>query len=103
MLSMGSALGSLLIRKLSKKSNAACAGEAAALLPVVGMMLHFSPAEIKRCQDALARERAAEGVVDASAMNSVDGSSSEYGMLSGWTSWAFGGSAEEPAKRPALA
>ena len=77
------------------------AGEAAALLPVVGMMLHFSPAEVKRCQDALARERAAEGVVDASAMSSVDGSSSELGMLSGWTSWAFGGSAEEPAKHPA--
>ena len=65
------------------------------------MMLHFSPAEIKRCQDALARERAAEGVVDAATMSSVDGSSSDTGMLSGWTSWAFGGSAEEPAKRPA--
>ena len=80
---------------------ACAAGEAAALLPVVGMMLQFSPAEIKRCQEALAREKAAEGVVDASAMSSVDGSTSDYGMLSGWTSWAFGGSAEEPAKPPA--
>ena len=59
------------------------AGEAAALLPVVGMMLQFSPAEIKRCHEALAREGAAEGIVDASAMSSVDGSSSEHGMLSG--------------------
>ena len=78
-----------------------CAGEAAALLPVVGMMLQFSPAEIKRCQEALAREGPVEGVVDASAMSSVDGSSSEHGMLSGWTTWAWGGSGEEPAKRPA--
>jgi len=77
------------------------AGETAALLPVVGMMLQFTPAEIKRCQEALAREGAAEGIVDASAMSSVDGSSSEHGMLSGWTSWAWGGSGEEPAKRPA--
>ena len=76
------------------------AGEAAALLPVVGMMLRFSPSELKRCQDALAREKAIEGVVDASAMNSVDGSASEFGMLSGWTSWAFGGPAEEAQKRP---
>ena len=78
------------------------AGEAAALLPVVGMMLQFSPAELKRCQDALVREKAAEGIVDASAMNSVDGSASEYGMLSGWTSWAFGGPAEDAPKRPSV-
>ena len=67
---------------------------------MVGMMLQFSPAELKRCQEALAREKAAEGIVDASAMNSVDGSASEYGMLSGWTSWAFGGPAEDAPKRP---
>ena len=78
------------------------AGEAAALLPVVGMMLQFSPAELKRCRDALAREKAAEGIADASAMNSVDGSASEYGMLSGWTSWAFGGPAEEAPRRPSI-
>ena len=34
-------------------------GEAAALLPVVGMMLRFSPAELRRCQDALAASEAA--------------------------------------------
>jgi hypothetical protein len=76
-------------------------GEAAALLPVVGMMLQFSPAEIKRCQEALAREKAAEGMVDASAMSSVDGSTADYGVLSGWSAWAFGGSVEGGAKRPA--
>jgi hypothetical protein len=71
------------------------AGERAALLPVVGMMLQFSPAELKRCQEALARS-GPEAAVDASAMGSVDGSTSEFGLISNWASWAFGG--EETAK-----
>jgi hypothetical protein len=73
------------------------AGEAKQLLPVVGMMLRFSPAEMKRCQEALARDRP-ETPVDAAAMASADGSASEYGMISSWTSWAWGGGTEEPPK-----
>lgn len=72
-------------------------GETAALLPVVGMMLRFSPAELKRCQEALALDRP-EAPVDAAAMASVDGSSSDFGMISSWASWAWGGAAEEPLK-----
>lgn len=50
-------------------------------------MLQFSPTEVKRCQEALARERP-EPIVDPAATSSVDG-------LSGWASWAFGSAAEE--------
>ncbi len=76
-------------------------GEYAALLPVVGMMLQFSPTEVRRCQEALARERP-EPLVDAATMGSVDGSAAaDYGMLSGWLpSWAFGAVEEPQPKLP---
>ena len=72
-------------------------GESAALLPVVGMMLQFSPAEVRRCQDALARQ-GPEPIVDAAAMaGSADGSAMDL-SLSSWASWAFGGE-DEGSKR----
>lgn len=69
-------------------------GEAATLLPVLGTVLKFSPAELKRCQSAvsaaadhhnsqqspLARTTAA---ADASAADSA-------GYLTGWSLWPFG-------------
>jgi hypothetical protein len=67
-------------------------GESAALLPVVGMMLRFSPAELKRCQEALAR--GPEPPADAAAVAGVGDASSVDLGLSSWTSWAFGGTEE---------
>ncbi len=61
------------------------------------MMLRFSPAEMKRCQEALARDRP-EPPADAAAMASADGSASEFGMISSWTNWAWGGGASEEQK-----
>ena len=61
------------------------------------MMLQFSPAEVRRCQDALARQ-GPEPIADAAAMaGSADGSAMDLGLAS-WTSWAFGGD-DEATKR----
>ena len=59
------------------------------------MMLKFSPAEMKRCQEALARDRTADAPADAAAMAAADGSASDFGMISSWTSWAWGAANEE--------
>ena len=75
-------------------------GEAATLLPVLGTVLKFSPAELNRCQSAvsaaadqhssqqspLARTAAAS---DASAADSA-------GYMTGWMMWPFG---EETPKK----
>ncbi|KAK9831018.1 hypothetical protein WJX74_000295 [Apatococcus lobatus] len=73
-------------------------GEAAALLPVVAMMLHFSPQELKQCQEAM-QQRQAEAA-EATAASSV-GAGSDAGdgsYLGSWTAWAFGG--EGPPSTP---
>ena len=75
-------------------SAVCCAGEAPALLPAVSMLLHFSPAEVKRCQDALARQAESldEGPpAGGSSTATADGDVSSY--MGGWASWAMG----EPA------
>ena len=61
------------------------------------MMLRFSPAELKRCQEALAR--GPEPPVDAAAMAGADASSVDLG-LSSWAAWAFGGGATEEPESP---
>ncbi len=77
-------------------------GEAAALLPVVGMMLRFSPAELRRCQDALAASEAAApgepappgGAPAGGGAAGAPADGADYGLLTGWTSWASGGAEE---------
>ena len=69
------------------------AGEAPTLLPAISMLLHFSPAELKRCQDGLARLAEAAGEAAPSAAEGGD----VGGYLTGWTSWAFGGEGEQTA------
>ena len=65
------------------------AGEAPTLLPAFAMLLHLSPAEVKRCQEALARQ--AENPDEASAPKSAAaGDPESAGYLSSWTNWAFG-------------
>ena len=70
-------------------------GESAALLPVLGTVLKFSPAELKRCQSGLsAAADRAESQQTANARQAVafDPSAADSaGYLTGWTSWAFGG------------
>ncbi|KAK9829710.1 hypothetical protein WJX72_007468 [[Myrmecia] bisecta] len=77
-------------------------GEAAALLPVVAMMLQFSPAELKRCQDALAAQAEAQSAepLTAPAAELAAGSDATAGLLSGWSTW-FSSEPASPASRRA--
>lgn len=63
-------------------------GEAPALLPAISMILHFSPAEVKRCQEALARQAEASSEAAPNAPAAGDSDVSSY--FSGLASWAFG-------------
>jgi hypothetical protein len=52
-----------------------------AVLPVIARLLHFSPAEVARCEAALAKAAGAGGTMDAGVLSS----------LTSWASWAAGG------------
>lgn len=88
----------LTVKTLPPEGPHCAPGEASALLPVVGMMLQFSPAELKRCQDALAASEADAPADPAAAAPAAAatgaGDAGDYGLLTGWTSWAFGGAEE---------
>ena len=72
----------------------AAIGEAATLLPVLGTVLKFSPAELKRCQNAVATAidqhngqlTAAARTASASGASAADSA----GYLAGWSMWPFG-------------
>lgn len=70
-------------------------GESAALLPVLGTVLKFSPAEVKRCQaglSAVADKVESQQTATARTAVAFDASAADSaGYLTGWTSWAFGG------------
>lgn len=56
------------------------------------MLLHLSPSEVKRCQEALSRqaENGPEEILTQSTAAPA-GSEAEGGSyLGGWASWAFG-------------
>ena len=64
-------------------------GQAPVLLPAFAMLLHFSPSEMKRCQESLARQ-AELGQEEVAAQGSAASSEAEGSYLGGWASWAFG-------------
>lgn len=70
------------------------AGEAKPILPVVAMMLQFSPAELKRCNEALLRQAEA-----ADPLATVADSADVTGYLTSLTSWAWGGSEDATSGR----
>ena len=65
-----------------------CVGQAHVLLPAISTLLHFSPTEMKRCQDGLAKQ--AELFSDAPSALDNPRPAAQSGYLGGWTSWAFG-------------
>lgn len=74
---------------------ACCAsGEAAALLPVLGTVLKFSPAELKRCQSAVsaaAEHHSSSQTALARTAAAADASAADSaGYLTGWSLWPFG-------------
>lgn len=70
------------------------AGEAAALLPVLGTVLRFSPAELKRCQAAVSAAadqlNSQQTAVARTAAASDASAADSAGYLTGWTVWPFG-------------
>ena len=70
------------------------AGEAAALLPVLGTVLKFSPAELKRCQTAVAtaadQQNSQQTAVARTAAASDASAADSAGYLTGWSIWPFG-------------
>ncbi len=54
------------------------------------MMLHFSPLELKQCQDAM-QQRQAEAEASAASAVSAGSDAGDGSYLGSWTSWAFGG------------
>ncbi|KAL3137456.1 hypothetical protein ABBQ38_004747 [Trebouxia sp. C0009 RCD-2024] len=69
-------------------------GEAAALLPVLGTVLKFSPAELKRCQSAVsaaAEHHSSRQTALARTAAAADASAADSaGYLTGWSLWPFG-------------
>lgn len=57
------------------------------LLPAISTILHFSPAELKRCQEGLAKQ--AE-MFNEAAGSDAQANASQAGYFGNWTSWAFG-------------
>jgi len=75
-------------------------GEAATLLPVLGTVLKFSPAELKRCQSAVSaaadQQSSQHSAVARTAVASDASAADSAGYLTGWTMWPFG---EETPKK----
>ena len=69
-------------------------GEAAALLPVLGTVLKFSPAELKRCQSAVSaaveQQSSLQTAVARTAAASDASAADSAGYLTGWSMWPFG-------------
>ena len=63
------------------------AGEAGALLPVIATMLQFSPSELSRCKESLARFA---GEAPADGRESTAAGADYSGYFSGWGSWLNG-------------
>ena len=75
-------------------------GEAATLLPVLGTVLKFSPAELKRCQSAVSaaaeQQNSMQTAVARTAAASDSSAADSAGYLTGWSMWPFG---EEAPKK----
>jgi len=75
-------------------------GEAATLLPVLGTVLNFSPAELKRCQSAVSaaadQQSSQQSALARTAVASDASAADSAGYLTGWTMWPFG---EETPKK----
>ncbi|KAK9864007.1 hypothetical protein WJX84_007296 [Apatococcus fuscideae] len=74
-------------------------GEAAALLPVVAMMLHFSPQELKQCQEAMLRRQAEAAEANAASAVGAGSDAGDGSYLGSWTAWAFGGEGQPGTPR----
>ena len=57
---------------------------------MVAMMLHFSPQELKSCQEAM-QQRQAEAEATAAASVGAGSDAGDGSYLGSWTAWAFGG------------
>ena len=69
-------------------------GEAAALLPVLGTVLKFSPTELQRCQTAVAaaadQQNSQQTAVARTAAAADASAADSAGYLTGWPLWPFG-------------